>query len=88
MAGSTRQSQALVMTYTYFVAIPAGVLLPDNAALCEINEDLQIAEPSGDDQALGLARLTNASSAPSCPSSTFGSRSLGKSAETATLPYH
>jgi class 3 adenylate cyclase len=56
--GIDPMSHALVMTYKYFVSIPAGVLLPDDTALCEIDEALQIAERSGDDQALGLARLT------------------------------
>ena len=56
--GTDRMSQALVITYKYFVSIPTGVLLPHDTALCEIDEALQIAERSGDDQALGLAQLT------------------------------
>ena len=39
------------------MSIPTGVLLPHDTALCEIDEALQIAERSGDDQALGLAQL-------------------------------
>ena len=43
------------MVYT---AIPFGVLSPDDSALREIEDALQLAERSGDDFALACARLT------------------------------
>ena len=51
-------SHAMVITYTYQGGIPNGVLLADDAALRDSEEALQIAERSGDDFALGLARFT------------------------------
>jgi adenylate cyclase len=45
-----------VMWFTYVPAIPYGVLLPDEAALRDTAEMLSIAEQSGDDLALDLAR--------------------------------
>lgn len=45
-----------VMWFTYFYAISHGVLLPDAQALCDTAEFLSIAEQSGDDLALDLAR--------------------------------
>ena len=49
-------SHAFVITFTYGFAIPAGVLLADDAALCDIEEALEITERSSEDFALGLAR--------------------------------
>jgi hypothetical protein len=51
-------SYALVVTYVYNAAIPAGVLRPDDSAMCEIEDAVQIAERSGDDTALSNARTT------------------------------
>jgi hypothetical protein len=51
-------SYATVVTYVYNVAIPAGMLTPDDSAMREIEDAVQIAERSGDDFALTLARLT------------------------------
>jgi len=47
-----------VIWYTYITAIPYGVLLPDATALRDTAELLAIAEQSGDDLALDLARGT------------------------------
>ena len=49
-------SHAVVITYAYGFAIPAGVLLADDAALRDIEEALEITERSSEDFALGLAR--------------------------------
>ena len=49
-------SHAVVITFTYGFAIPAGVLLADDAALRDIEEALEITERSSEDFALGLAR--------------------------------
>ena len=49
-------SHASVITYAYGFAIPAGVLLADDAALRDIEEALEITERSSEDFALGLAR--------------------------------
>jgi class 3 adenylate cyclase len=49
-------SHAMVIAYTYQGGIPNGVLLADDAALRDIEEALAIAERSGDDFALGVAR--------------------------------
>lgn len=49
----------MVVTYKYLGAVPNGVLRADDAARCEIDEALRIAERSGDDRALGLTRLTH-----------------------------
>jgi class 3 adenylate cyclase len=51
-------SYGRVVAYVYFPSIPAGVLLPDDDAVCEIESALRIAERSGDDFALAFARLT------------------------------
>jgi hypothetical protein len=51
-------SYATVFTYVYFPGIPAGVLRPDDRAVRAIEDALRIAERSGDDLALALARLT------------------------------
>jgi class 3 adenylate cyclase len=47
-----------VVAYTYFAAIPNGVLRPDDSAMRELEDALRIAERSGDDLALTLARMT------------------------------
>ena len=46
------------MSYGYGLAINSGALLPDDAALRDIEEALEIAERSSDDLALGFARFT------------------------------
>ena len=51
-------SHAFVIRFTYGFAIPAGVLLADDAALHDIEEALEITERSSEDFALGLARET------------------------------
>ena len=47
-----------VVTYVYFPGIPCGVLRPDDSAMRAIEDALQVAERSGDDLALALARMT------------------------------
>jgi len=51
-------SYALVVAYVYYVGVPMGVLRPDDSAVRKIEDALQIAERSGDDMALALARVT------------------------------
>jgi class 3 adenylate cyclase len=51
-------SYAGVVTYVYFPGIPNGVLKPDDSAVREIEDALQVAERSGDDLAVSNARLT------------------------------
>jgi class 3 adenylate cyclase len=51
-------SYAGVVTYGYLPGIPAGVLRPDDSAIREIEDALRIAERSGDDLALSMARVT------------------------------
>ena len=51
-------SYAGVVTYVYLPGIPCGVLRPDDSAMRDIEDALRIAERSGDDMALALARLT------------------------------
>jgi hypothetical protein len=51
-------SYAAVVTYVYFPGIPGGVLRPDDSAMREIEDALRIAERSGDDLALIMARMT------------------------------
>jgi class 3 adenylate cyclase len=51
-------SYATFVTYVYFPGIFAGVLRPDDRAVRAIEDALRIAERSGDDLALDLARLT------------------------------
>jgi hypothetical protein len=51
-------SYATVVTYVYHGVIPTGVLSPEDSAMREIEDALQIAERSGDDLALTLARMT------------------------------
>jgi hypothetical protein len=50
-------SYTLVANWVYLSGIPSGVLRPDDSAVREIEETLQIAERSGDDLALALARM-------------------------------
>jgi len=51
-------SYAAVVTLVYCPVIPLGVLRPDDSAVREIEDALRIAERSGDDLALALARIT------------------------------
>ena len=51
-------SYATVVAYVYFPGIPFGVLGPDDSAVREIEDALRIAERSGDDFALAVARVT------------------------------
>jgi hypothetical protein len=46
-----------VVAYVYFVGIPNGALWPDNSAIHEIEDALRIAQRSGDDLALTVARM-------------------------------
>src|SRR5271168_2952910 len=46
------------VTFVYFLGIPNGVLSPDDSAVREIEDALQVAERSGDDLALAFARVT------------------------------
>jgi class 3 adenylate cyclase len=50
-------SYATGVTYVYFPGIPCGVLRPDDSAVREIEDALRIAERSGDDLALSIARI-------------------------------
>jgi class 3 adenylate cyclase len=49
---------ATLVSYAYFVGIPAGVLRPDDTAVREIEEVLRIAERSGDEVTLAFTRAT------------------------------
>ncbi len=51
-------SYTRVVTYGYFVGIQLGVLRPDDSAMGEIEDALRIAERSGDDVAVAVARMT------------------------------
>jgi class 3 adenylate cyclase len=51
-------SYATGVTYVYFPGIPSGVLRPDDSAVREVEDALGIAERSGDDFALSVARVT------------------------------
>jgi predicted DNA-binding transcriptional regulator AlpA len=51
-------SYATAVTYVYLVGLPYGVLRADDRALREIEDALRIAERSGDDLALRVARMT------------------------------
>ena len=51
-------SYATVVAYVYGAGIPGGVLRPDDSAVREIEDALRIAERSGDDLALTVARRT------------------------------
>jgi hypothetical protein len=50
-------SYAAVVTYVYSLGIPCGVLRPDDSAVGEIEDALGIAERSGDDVAVAMARM-------------------------------
>jgi class 3 adenylate cyclase len=50
-------SYAGVVSYTYFLGIPFGVLRPDDRALQEIEDALRIAERSSDDVVVGFTRM-------------------------------
>jgi hypothetical protein len=51
-------SYATVVGWVYFAGVPFRVLRPDDRAVREIEDALQIAERSGDDLALAIARMT------------------------------
>ena len=51
-------SYATVVAYVYNAGIPFGVLTPDDGVVREIEAALRVAERSGDDHALTLARMT------------------------------
>jgi class 3 adenylate cyclase len=51
-------SYAMVVAYVYSAGIPLGVLTADDSAVREIEDALHIAERSGDDLALAVARTT------------------------------
>jgi class 3 adenylate cyclase len=51
-------SHAVVVTYVYFPGIPLGVVRSDDSVVRGIEDALRIAERSGDDFALALARAT------------------------------
>jgi hypothetical protein len=51
-------SYATGVTYVYFPGIPCGVLRPDDSVVREGGDALRIAERSGDDLALSIARVT------------------------------
>jgi hypothetical protein len=51
-------SYATVVAFAYGAGIPFGVLRPDDSAVHEIEDALRIAERSGDDFVLALARMT------------------------------
>ncbi len=58
MARSTDPlSYAMVVTYLYVPGIPYGVLRPDDSAVREIEDALQIAERSSDDLALAITQM-------------------------------
>jgi hypothetical protein len=51
-------SYAMVVAYAYFPGIATGALRPDDSAVREIEDAVQIAERSGDDLAVSNARAT------------------------------
>jgi hypothetical protein len=51
-------SYVIVVEAVYWSGLPLGVLRPDDRAVREIEDALQIAERSGDDLAVALAQLT------------------------------
>jgi class 3 adenylate cyclase len=55
--GTDPLSYAMIVTYAY-LEIPYGVLRPDDSAVREIQDALQLAEPSSDDLAVAVTRLT------------------------------
>ncbi|WP_297774541.1 adenylate/guanylate cyclase domain-containing protein [Mycobacterium sp.] len=58
MARSDPLSYAMVVAYAYFPGIATGSLRPDDSAMHEIEDAVQIAERSGDDLAVSNARAT------------------------------
>ena len=50
-------SYAAVVSFVYVVGIPNGVVRSDDSAICEIEDNLRIAERSGDDLALANAQV-------------------------------
>jgi AAA ATPase domain/Adenylate and Guanylate cyclase catalytic domain len=59
MAHSTDpMSYAAVVTYVYLPGIPYGVLAANDRAVRECDDALQVADRSGDDEALTIARMT------------------------------
>jgi hypothetical protein len=56
--GADSLSYVTVVSYVYSTGIPAGALRPDDSAVREIEDALAIAERSGDNLQLGVARLT------------------------------
>jgi hypothetical protein len=51
-------SYARIVGWVYFPGISSGVLAADDRAVCEVEDALRIAELSGDDLALAVARMT------------------------------
>ena len=51
-------SYAAVVGFAYLAGIPAGVLRPDDSAVPEMEVALKVADRSGDDHALAIARMT------------------------------
>src|SRR6201993_2986804 len=51
-------SYATVVTYVYFPGIPCGAPRADDSAMREIEDALRIAERSGDDHPMWIARMT------------------------------
>jgi hypothetical protein len=51
-------SYATVVTYAYLMGIPYGVFRPDDSPVRESEDALRIADRSGDDLALAVARMT------------------------------
>jgi hypothetical protein len=49
---------ALVILWKHGFAIPNGVLVADDAAVAELDHALQVAEQSGDDTVVGVAKFT------------------------------
>ena len=56
--GADPLSYAGAVAYVYFPGILAGALVPDDSAMREIKDAVQIAERAADDLALDLARVT------------------------------
>jgi hypothetical protein len=56
--GADPMSYATVASLVYSLGISFGVLMPNDSAIREIEDALRIAERSGDDIALALARMT------------------------------
>lgn len=56
--GADSLSYVTVVSYVYTTGVPAGALRPDDSTVSEIEDALAIAQPSGDNLQLGVARLT------------------------------